>query len=193
MLVNWTGKLVGCVVFEPLIEWLGFKKIIYVLAIIQIVAVAGTFTLLPNPAIVLPTFEHFFCILPHENDLTTSVELSASSWIQFCIGRVLAYVAVGIVEPTIPIYQAELAPAPLRGFFAGNVQVLLHLGSIWGAGMSRAYANETDRKGWMIPVSIQMIPAVVLLMGVPFCIESPRWLIAHDRKVSLWYKCPATG
>lgn len=111
------------------------------------------------------------------------MEITARSWIQFSIGRVLAYVAVGIVEPTIPTYQAELAPAPLRGFFAGNVQVLVHLGSIWGAGMSRAYAYEEGKKGWMIPVSMQMIPAILLLIGVPFCIESPRWLISHDRKV----------
>jgi MFS transporter, SP family, sugar:H+ symporter len=90
---------------------------------------------------------------------------------------------VGIVEPLIPTYQAELAPAPLRGFFAGNVQVLVHLGSIWGAGMSRAYSNELSKKGWMIPVSMQFIPAIVLLIGVPFCIESPRWLISKGRKV----------
>lgn len=116
--------------------------------------------------------------------LTPLVELTAKNWIQFSIGRVLAYLAVGIVEPTIPTYQAELAPAPLRGFFAGNVQVLVHLGSIWGAGMSRAYANEESKKGWMVPVAVQMIPAILLLIGVPFCIESPRWLITHGRKVS---------
>lgn len=94
----------------------------------------------------------------------------------------LAYLAVGIVEPLIPTYQAELSPAPLRGFFAGNVQVLVHLGSIWGAGMSRAFATEQDAKGWIIPVAVQAIPAIILLIGVPFCIESPRWLIAHGMK-----------
>ena len=56
---------------------------------------------------------------------------------------------------------------------------------IWGAGMSRAFANEEAPKGWMIPVAVQMIPAIMLLIGMPFCIESPRWLIANGRKVSL--------
>ena len=116
--------------------------------------------------------------------LTTAVEISAYNWIQICIGRVIAYVAVGIVEPTVPTYQAELSPATLRGFFAGNVQVLVHLGSIWGAGMSQAYAHKLARSGFMIPISMQLIPAVLLLIGVPFCIESPRWLISHGRKGS---------
>ena len=97
----------------------------------------------------------------------------------------MAYLAVGIVEPLVPTYQAEIAPSSLRGFFAGNVQVLVHVGSIWGAGMSHAYANETGRKGWMIPVAMQIIPAGLLLIAVPFCIESPRWLVQHNRKVWL--------
>lgn len=48
--------------------------------------------------------------------------------------------------------------------------------------MSRAYATEPERKGWIVPVSVQAIPAILLLVGVPFCIESPRWLIAHGMK-----------
>lgn len=48
--------------------------------------------------------------------------------------------------------------------------------------MSRAYAYEEGKKGWIIPVSVQMIPAILLLIGVPFCIESPRWLIRNGRK-----------
>lgn len=48
--------------------------------------------------------------------------------------------------------------------------------------MSRAFATEQSAKGWIIPVSVQTIPAILLLIGVPFCIESPRWLVAHGMK-----------
>jgi MFS transporter, SP family, sugar:H+ symporter len=112
-----------------------------------------------------------------------TVEITAHNWIQFCIGRVIAYMAVGIVEPLVPTYQAELSPAPLRGFFAGNSQFVVHFGSIWGSSMSFAYREEQGNKGWIIPVSMQMIPAVLLLVMIPFTIESPRWLITQDRKV----------
>jgi hypothetical protein len=37
--VNWTGKLVGCAIFEPLLERFGYKKTIYILSSIQIIAV----------------------------------------------------------------------------------------------------------------------------------------------------------
>lgn len=39
MIVNWTGKLVGCAIFEPILDRLGYKKTVYVLAVIQIIAV----------------------------------------------------------------------------------------------------------------------------------------------------------
>lgn len=40
-LVNWIGKLVGCAIFEPLVEKVGYKKTIYILSCIQIVAVTS--------------------------------------------------------------------------------------------------------------------------------------------------------
>lgn len=46
--VNWTGKLVGCMIFEPLVERLGYKKTIYVLSCIQIVAVTREHTIIPG-------------------------------------------------------------------------------------------------------------------------------------------------
>ena len=48
--------------------------------------------------------------------------------------------------------------------------------------MSRAFATEIAAKGWLIPTAMQLVPAVALLAAVPFCVESPRWLIAHGRK-----------
>lgn len=56
------------------------------------------------------------------------------------------------------------------------------LGNLWGAGMSRAYATETQSKGWIIPTSMQFIPAVGLVLLLPFTPESPRWLLAKCRK-----------
>jgi hypothetical protein len=51
------------------------------------------------------------------------------------------------------------------------------MGNLWGAGMSRAYATETAAKGWIVPTSMQLIPAVLMLALVPCTPESPRWLI----------------
>ena len=98
------------------------------------------------------------------------------------MGRIVAYAAVGLVENAVPAYNAELSPAATRGLLSGSLLMVTGLGNLWGAGMSRAYATETDAKGWIIPTSMQLIPAVLLLALAPWCPESPRWLIIKGRK-----------
>ncbi len=82
----------------------------------------------------------------------------------------------------MPSYNSELVPAATRGLLAGGIMTVTAGGNLWGAGMSRAYAKETAARGWMIPVGVQFIPAVLLLALVPFTPDSPRWLILKGRK-----------
>lgn len=83
-------------------------------------------------------------------------------------------------------YLAEISPSSLRGFFVsaerwrcvhkltsdpqtGIMNCIVALGNLWGAGMGRAFATEQRRIGWQIPVAVQFIPAVAILIMVPFC------------------------
>lgn len=43
------------------------------------------------------------------------------------------------------------------------------LGNLWGAGMGRAFATEQSDIGWRVPVAVQFIPAIAMLIMVPFC------------------------
>ncbi|KAJ9150704.1 General substrate transporter [Pleurostoma richardsiae] len=110
------------------------------------------------------------------------VEMTAHHWAQFSAGRIITYSAVGMVENAVPAYNAESCPAGVRGLLSGGIMTVTALGNLWGAGMSRAYSTEQGDKGWMIPVAMQFIPAVGLLLLVPFTPESPRWLILKGRK-----------
>ncbi|OQU94908.1 hypothetical protein CLAIMM_01191 isoform 2 [Cladophialophora immunda] len=108
--------------------------------------------------------------------------MTSHEWVQFTIGRIIAYCGVGLVENAVPSYQAEIAPASLRGFISGSLICLATLGAMWGAGMGQAMSGYTTRAGWLIPVGVQLIPAVILLLSVPFTVESPRWLVLHNKK-----------
>lgn len=78
----WIGKISGCFGAEPIIEKLGFKKTMYVVAAIQCIAIIGE---LESGCLLSPT------------DIPP-VELTATTWEQFTVGRIIAYFAVGIVE-----------------------------------------------------------------------------------------------
>lgn len=89
---------------------------------------------------------------------------------QYEIGRITAYFAVGIIENVVPAYQAEIAPASLRGFITGSMISVVTLGNMWGAGMGKAMANYETKAGWLIPTGVQFIPAFILAMTVPFTV-----------------------
>ncbi|WVF72551.1 hypothetical protein IAT40_007368 [Kwoniella sp. CBS 6097] len=126
-------------------------------------------------------YRNTMCVAAVLQCVALVVELTAKDWIVFTVGRIIAYLAVGIVENCVPSYISEITPAGVRGFMSGTMTVLVTLGNLWGAGMSRIYATETRKIGWIIPVAIQFIPAVGILALVPFTPESPRWLVSKGK------------
>ncbi|CAK7199486.1 hypothetical protein SEUCBS139899_002166 [Sporothrix eucalyptigena] len=110
------------------------------------------------------------------------IEMTAKSWQQFTIGRNFAYLAVGMVENLVPAYCAEVSPTDVRGLLAGSITFVNACGNLWGSGMSRAFVNETGKRGWLIPCGMQLIPPTIILALVAFTVESPRWLLTKGRK-----------
>jgi SP family sugar:H+ symporter-like MFS transporter len=154
---------------EPLIERVGYKRAIYATAGLQIVSLISGYPVTSSCNRVI--------------SLTyLSVEMTSIHWVQFTIGRNFAYMTVGLVENIVLAYNSEIAPAAVRGLLAGSNTFVVALGNLWGAGMSRAYVSETRNLGWIIPCAMQLIPAVLLLVGVPFCPGSPRWLVLQGKK-----------
>lgn len=62
----------------------------------------------------------------------------------------------------------------------GIMNCIVALGNLWGAGMGRAFATEQRDIGWMVPVGVQFIPAVAMLIMVPFCPGEREVLYNHD-------------
>ncbi|KAF1966597.1 MFS general substrate transporter [Bimuria novae-zelandiae CBS 107.79] len=52
---------------------------------------------------------------------------------QMVVGRIVAYVYIGMELALVPVLQSELTPAPVHGFIVGTYQSSLALGSLIGA------------------------------------------------------------
>lgn len=112
----------------------------------------------------------------------TAVQVSCKGYGQLIAGRVLNGVCVGITSSQVPVYLAEIAKKEKRG----SIIVIQQLAIEWGifimffAGYGCSFisgATASFRTAW----ALQFIPAVFLMIGLPFLPKSPRWLAKVGR------------
>lgn len=99
----------------------------------------------------------------------------------FIVGRIIAGYAIGLVYAVSSIYNAEIAAPNSRGLTVGLQTQLISLGyalSNW-IGVFGSFAKGNAQ--WRVPLGIQCVPAVILIIGLFWLPESPRWLVQHGQ------------
>lgn len=98
-------------------------------------------------------------------------------------GRVIAGLGIGGLSSVMSVYVSENAPAQQRGRIAGLFQEFLVIGSTFAYWLDYGVARHiaTSSKQWRIPVAIQLIPGGLMLIGLFFLKESPRWLMKNGK------------
>ena len=89
--------------------------------------------------------------------------------------RVVAGIGVGMASVAVPLYISENAPRAIRGALTGLYQLSIVLGimaSFWidYASLLHISGNAT----WIVPISLQALPVVLLFFGMLLCNETPR-------------------
>ncbi|KAG6558001.1 hypothetical protein Mapa_000180 [Marchantia paleacea] len=95
-------------------------------------------------------------------------------------GRFLVGLGIGISSAVVPLYIAEIAPTDIRGSLGSVNQLSICIGILLAliAGLPLAGNPIWWRKMFTIAVA----PAALLLLGMGFSPESPRWLHQQGRK-----------
>lgn len=98
-------------------------------------------------------------------------------------GRVIAGLGIGGMSAITPVFVSENCPPAQRGRIAGLFQEFLVIGSTFAYWLDYGVALHipTSTKQWRVPVGIQLIPGGLMLLGLFFLKESPRWLVKKGR------------
>ena len=97
----------------------------------------------------------------------------ATGLVSFCIARLFVGACIGIASLTVPLYIAEMSPARIRGALVSLNQLAI------GTGIGIAYFVDyalASSGSWRWMFASAVFPAAVLLVGMIFLPESPRWL-----------------
>jgi len=92
--------------------------------------------------------------------------------------RLLLGVGVGVVAVAVPLYLTEIAPAYIRGRSVTIFQLLLTFGIVLAYFVDLLFVPSGNWRGMF---AIILIPTIILLLGMLFLPESPRWLLVKKR------------
>nr|XP_046165603.1 solute carrier family 2, facilitated glucose transporter member 1 [Oncorhynchus gorbuscha] len=106
------------------------------------------------------------------------------------IGRLVFGLFCGLVMSLNPLYIQEVSPTNLRGAFATLNQVSFATGILLGmvAGLETVLGTK---ELWAMMLSLSLIPALLQYLALPFCPESPRYLLINrgqesQAETALW-------
>ena len=97
---------------------------------------------------------------------------------QFVFWRMFGGVEVGLAAATSPMYMAEIAPAQMRGRPVTVNQLAIVIG-INLAVIASYLLSFGEHWRWMF--ASEVLPILLLMIGLCFVPESPRWLGARKR------------
>lgn len=115
--------------------------------------------------------------------LGVSLQAGAPDFATFVVGRVFAGIGVGLVSTLIPMYQSECSPKWIRGALVSCYQWAISIGLLLSAVVNNATKDRPNHSAWQIPISVQLVWAFVLFVGMIWLPEVSLLAIASRRCV----------
>ncbi|KAH7327800.1 hexose transporter [Stachybotrys elegans] len=124
----------------------------------------------------------FWCLIASVGFVVQIAAVDA--WYQVMIGRLVAGLGVGALSLLVPMYQAETAPAWIRGAMVCAYQLFITMGIFLAAcfnyGTVTHYPDSSA--SWRIIIGLGWVFTIVLGVGILFFPETPRFDFRHGRE-----------
>lgn len=107
-------------------------------------------------------------------------------WHYLLAMRMLLGIGIGPKSATTNVYLAECASKQIRGSVTMMWQLNTAFGILWGYVFSLIFYHVGPHGiagglNWRLMLGSAMIPALFVMVQIPFCPESPRWLMGKGR------------
>ncbi|KAJ7134608.1 general substrate transporter [Mycena epipterygia] len=97
-------------------------------------------------------------------------------------GRFILGISTALLEVAAPMYVVEMSPPQWRGRLTGGFAVIAIIGSLISSVIATLTGRLNTSASWRVPLSIQIVPAAIVVFFSYLIPESPRWLMSVGRK-----------
>ena len=98
------------------------------------------------------------------------------------VGRIIMGIAIGIASFSVPLYISEISPTKNRGALVSMNQLMITIGILVSYISDYLIANDANPFSWRWMFYVGFFPAMILLVGMFFVPETPRWLIGKGKE-----------
>ncbi|RYN83588.1 hypothetical protein AA0117_g1074 [Alternaria alternata] len=109
------------------------------------------------------------------------LQTAAMDYAMLTVGRLIGGWGIGALATIAPLYISEIAPPEIRGALLVLQEFSIVLGIVIAFWTTYGTRFMTGEWSWRLPFLIQMIPGLVLGVGIVFLPFSPRWLASKGR------------
>ena len=110
-----------------------------------------------------------------------AIQVAASAVNTLVAGRLVAGLGVGGVSVVVILYVSEISPKRVRGLLVSGYQWAITLGLLIAACANQGTQHLDNPNSYRIPISLQLIWAAILALGLFLLPESPRYLVKKGR------------
>ncbi|KAI1311482.1 general substrate transporter [Xylaria venustula] len=111
-----------------------------------------------------------------------ALQASAYNIPHLIVGRIVAGLGNGMNTSTIPVWHSELMKADARGKGLCIELAINIFGVMTAYWVDYGFSFVNSPAQFRFPLALQILFALLAFVGIIFLPESPRWLLAHDRK-----------
>ncbi|KAJ5980132.1 hypothetical protein N7481_007430 [Penicillium waksmanii] len=113
-----------------------------------------------------------------------ALEAGAMNFGMIFAGRFILGAGVGLEGGTVPVYVAECVPSRIRGNLVSAYQLNIALGEVLGYAIAAMFFSVTGN--WRYILGSSLVFSTILLVGMIFLPESPRYLMHKGRDVAAY-------
>ncbi|KXL42933.1 hypothetical protein M433DRAFT_59012 [Acidomyces richmondensis BFW] len=111
----------------------------------------------------------------------SALQTSSIAYGMLVVARFIGGLGIGMLSMVAPLYISEISPPEIRGSLLVLEEFSIVLGIVIAFWITYGTQYIQSEWSWRLPFLLQIIPGIILGVGIAFFPFSPRWLVSKGR------------